>query len=403
VRPPTVVLVGTLDTKGDEYVFLRDRLHAAGVDTLLVDVGTQGSPRTPADVPREEVAAAGGFDLATLTDRGAAVQAMCAAVPGVVRRLFDEGRCQGVLAAGGSGNTAIATAAMRALPVGVPKLVVSTMASGDTAAYVDVSDVTLMPAVTDVAGLNSVSARILANAAAAMAGMVSAPPVDLGESRPVVAATMFGVTTAAVTTAREELERRGYEVLVFHATGTGGRSMESLVESGFVTGVLDLTTTELADDLVGGVLSAGPHRLEAAGRAGVPQVVSLGALDMVNFGPLASVPARFADRTLYVHNPSITLMRTTPEECAELGRRLGAKLSAATGPVALFVPLRGISAISGEDGPFSDPDADAALLAGVRETLAPSVELHEVDAHVNDPAFAVAMAARLDEFLGGAR
>jgi uncharacterized protein (UPF0261 family) len=403
VRPPTVVLVGTLDTKGDEYVFLRDRLHAAGVDTLLVDVGTQGSPRTPADVPREEVAAAGGFDLATLTDRGAAVQAMCAAVPGVVRRLFDEGRCQGVLAAGGSGNTAIATAAMRALPVGVPKLVVSTMASGDTAAYVDVSDVTLMPAVTDVAGLNSVSARILANAAAAMAGMVSAPPVDLGESRPVVAATMFGVTTAAVTTAREELERRGYEVLVFHATGTGGRSMESLVESGFVTGVLDLTTTELADDLVGGVLSAGPHRLEAAGRAGVPQVVSLGALDMVNFGPLASVPARFADRTLYVHNPSITLMRTTPEECAELGRRLGAKLSAATGPVALFVPLRGISAISGEDGPFSDPDADAALLAGVRETLAPSVELHEVDAHVNDPAFAVAMATRLDEFLGGAR
>jgi uncharacterized protein (UPF0261 family) len=179
--------------------------------------------------------------------------------------------------------------------------------------------------------------------------------------------------------------------------------MEGLVESGFVTGVLDLTTTELADDLVGGVLSAGPHRLEAAGRAGVPQVVSLGALDMVNFGPLASVPARFADRTLYVHNPSITLMRTTPEECAELGRRLGAKLSAATGPVALFVPLRGISAISGEDGPFADPDADAALLAGLRETLAPSVEVHEVDAHVNDPAFAVAMAARLDELMGGAR
>jgi uncharacterized protein (UPF0261 family) len=403
VSPPTVVLVGTLDTKGDEYAFLRARLQQAGVGTLLVDVGTQGPPRTRADISREEVAAAGGFDIGALTDRGTAVQAMCSAVPGVVRRLFDEGRCHGVLGAGGSGNTAIATAAMRALPVGVPKVMVSTMASGDTAAYVDVSDVTLMPAVTDVAGLNSVSARILANAAAAMAGMVSSPPVDLGESRPVVAATMFGVTTAAVTTARAELERRGYEVLVFHATGTGGRSMESLVESGFVTGVLDLTTTELADDLVGGVLSAGPHRLEAAGRRGVPQVVSLGALDMVNFGPRESVPARFADRTLYVHNPSITLMRTTPEECAELGRRVGAKLSAATGPVALFVPLGGISAISGEGGPFFDADADAALLAGVRETLAPSVELHEVDAHVNDPAFAVAMAARLDEFLGGAR
>ena len=400
---PTVVLVGTLDTKGEEYDYLRARLEAAGVATLLVDVGTQGPPRATADVGREDVAAAGGFDLASLTDRGTAVQAMCGAAPVVVRRLFDEGRCHGVLAAGGSGNTAIATAAMRALPVGVPKLVVSTMAGGDTSAYVDVSDVTLMPAVTDVAGLNSVSARILANAAAAMAGMVTAPPVELGESRPVVAATMFGVTTPAVTTAREELERRGYEVLVFHATGTGGRSMESLVEAGFVRGVLDLTTTELADDLVGGVLSAGPHRLEAAGAKGVPQVVSLGALDMVNFGPRDTVPERFEGRTLCVHNPSVTLMRTSPEECAELGRRVGAKLSAATGPVALFVPLRGISAISGEDGPFFDAAADAALLAGLRETLAPSVEVHEVDAHVNDPAFAVAMAARLDDFLGGAR
>jgi uncharacterized protein (UPF0261 family) len=212
---------------------------------------------------------------------------------------------------------------------------------------------------------------------------------------------MFGVTTPAVTAARAELERRGYEVLVFHATGTGGRAMESLVEAGLVGGVLDLTTTELADDLVGGVLSAGAHRLEAAGRRGVPQVVSLGALDMVNFGPRESVPAQFADRTLYVHNPTVTLMRTTPEECAELGRRLGAKLSAATGPVALFVPLRGISAIAGEGGPFFDPGADAALLAGLRETLAPSVEVHEVDAHINDEAFAAAVAARLDELMGG--
>jgi uncharacterized protein (UPF0261 family) len=401
VSPPTVVLVGTLDTKGKEYAFLRERLERAGVATLLIDVGTQGPPGIPADMRREEVAAAGGFDVAALTDRGTAVAAMCAAVPVVIRRLFDEGRCQGVLAAGGSGNTAIATAAMRALPVGVPKLVVSTMASGDTSAYVDVSDVTLMPAVTDVAGLNTISARILANAAAAMVGMVTAPAVDLGAARPVVAATMFGVTTAGVTAAQEELERRGYEVLIFHATGTGGRSMESLVEAGFVSGVLDLTTTELADDLVGGVLSAGPNRLEAAGRVGVPQVVSLGALDMVNFGPRASVPERFDGRNLYVHNPTVTLMRTTPDECAELGRRLGAKLSAATGPVALFVPLRGISAIAGEGGPFYDPEADAALLAGLRETLAPSVEVHEVDANINDEVFAVAMAARLDEFLRG--
>src|SRR4051812_25320155 len=398
---PTVVLVGTLDTKGDEYAFLRDRLRSAGIATLLVDVGTQGPPRTEPDVPREEVAAAGGFAPAGLTDRGTAVRAMCAAAPVVVRRLFDEGRCQGVLAAGGWGGTAIATAAMRALPVGVPKLAVSTMASGDTSAYVDVSDVVLMPAVTDVAGLNSISARVLASAAAAMAGMVTAAPVDLGKARPVVAATMFGVTTPGVTAARAELERRGYEVLVFHATGTGGRAMESLVEAGLVGGVLDLTTTELADDLVGGVLSAGPHRLEAAGRRGIPQVVSLGALDMVNFGPRDSVPAEFSGRNLYVHNPVVTLMRTTPEECAELGRRLAAKLNAATGPVALYLPLRGVSAIAGEGGPFHDPEADAALRAGLRETLAPSVEVHEVDAHVNDPAFAVAMAARLDDFLVG--
>jgi uncharacterized protein (UPF0261 family) len=404
VTDPTVVLVGTLDTKGEEYAFLRSRLELAGVGTLVVDVGTQGPPRTEPDVPREEVAAAGGLDLAALTaaaDRGAAVQAMCAAAPVVVRRLYDEGRCQGVLAAGGSGNTAIATAAMRALPVGVPKVVVSTMASGDTSPYVDVSDVVLVPAVTDVAGLNSVSARILANAAAAVAGMVTAPDVDLGPSRPVVAATMFGVTTPAVTAAREELVGRGYEVLVFHATGTGGRAMEGLVESGYVAGVLDLTTTELADDLVGGVLSAGPHRLEAAGRLGVPQVVSLGALDMVNFGPRDTVPPAFDGRDLHVHNPTVTLMRTTPDECAELGRRLAAKLSAATGPVALFVPLRGVSAMSGEGGPFADPAADAALRAGLREGLAPHVEVHEIDAHINDPAFAEAMAARLDEFLGG--
>jgi uncharacterized protein (UPF0261 family) len=400
---PTVVLVGTLDTKGDEYAFLRDRLRSAGIGTLLVDVGTQGPPRTEPDIPREEVAAARGLDLAAVTDRGAAVEAMCAAAPLVVRRLFDEGRCQGVLAAGGSGGTAIATAAMRALPIGVPKLAVSTMASGDTSEYVDISDVSLMPAVTDVAGLNSISAGVLARAAAAMAGMVTMAPVDLGEARPVVAATMFGVTTPAVTAARAELERRGYEVLVFHATGTGGRTMESLVEAGLVAGVLDVTTTELADDLVGGVLSAGPQRLEAAGRRGLPQVVSLGALDMVNFGPRDSVPAGFAGRNLYVHNPTVTLMRTTPGECAELGRRLGAKLSAAAGPVALFVPLRGISAIAGEGGPFFDPAADAALLAGLRETLAPAVEVHEVDAHINDETFAVAIAARLDELLGGTR
>jgi uncharacterized protein (UPF0261 family) len=398
-----VLLIGTLDTKGEEYAFLRDRLALGGVEAIVADCGTVDPPRgIEPDIPREAVLAETGIELASLTDRGTAVGAMADAAAALARRLHGEGRIDGVLAAGGSGNTAIATAAMRALPVGVPKLMVSTMAAGDTIDYVGGADVTLMASVTDVAGLNSISTRILANAAAAMVGMVTAPAVEHRAARPLVAATMFGVTTPCVTRAREVLEASGYEVLVFHATGTGGRAMESLVDDGFLAGVLDATTTELCDDLVGGVLSAGPDRLEAAGRAGVPQVVSLGALDMVNFGARDTVPPQFADRNLYVHNPSITLMRTTVEECAELGRRIARKLSAATGPTALFVPLGGVSAIDADGQPFHDPDADAALFAAIREGLdRDRVELVEMDCNVNDPAFADAMAAKLDEYVGG--
>jgi uncharacterized protein (UPF0261 family) len=399
---PTVLLIGTLDTKGDELAFVRSRLIEAGVDVLVADASTIGAPHglTP-DVSAADLAAEVGADLATLNDRGVAVGTMADAAAALARRLHAEGRVDGVMGAGGSGNTAIATAAMRALPVGVPKLMVSTMAAGDTADYVGGVDVTMMASVTDVAGLNSISARILANAAGAMAGMVGAPPVDLGETKPLIGATMFGVTTPCVTRAREALEARGYEVLVFHATGTGGRAMEALVDAGFLAGVLDATTTELCDDLVGGVLSAGPDRLEAAGRAGLPQVVSLGALDMVNFGARDSVPPQFEDRNLYVHNPSVTLMRTTAEECAELGRRIAAKLSAATGPVALFVPLGGVSMIDAPGQPFHDPDADAALFAALREGVGENVELVEMDANVNDDAFADAMVEKLDTLVKG--
>lgn len=402
----TVVLIGTLDTKGAEYQYLRDRLTLAGVKTLLVDVGTLEPPLVEPDISRRDVAASAGVDVDALTaarDRGHAVTVMADAAAIVVRGLYKDGRCDGVLAAGGSGNTAIATKAMRALPVGVPKLMVSTMAAGDTRDYIGASDVALMASVTDIAGINSISGRILANAAAAMGGMVNAPPVELGKQRTLIAATMFGVTTPSVTAAREELERRGYEVLTFHATGTGGRAMEALVESGFVTGVLDITTTELCDELVGGVLSAGPERLEMAGRLGVPQVVSLGALDMVNFGARDTVPPQFEKRHLYVHNPSVTLMRTTPAECAELGRQIARKLSAARGPVALFIPLRGVSAISGEGGPFFDAAADEALFGALRENVGKNVEMHEIDAHINDAAFARVMAARLDEMMQAQR
>jgi uncharacterized protein (UPF0261 family) len=394
-----VVLLGTLDTKGTEYAFLRDRLRERGVDVLVVDAGVYEPVGLEPDISRDEVARAGGADLEELTaagDRGAAVTAMAAGAEQVVRRLHGEGKLAGILGLGGSGGSSIATRAMRALPVGVPKLMVSTVASGDTRPYVGAVDVTMMYSVVDISGVNRVSARIMANAAGAMAGMVEATVPDVDE-KPLVGATMFGVTTPSVTRARERLEELGYEVLVFHATGAGGQSLEALVRDGFLAGVLDTTTTELADELVGGVLSAGPDRLEAAGAAGVPQVVSLGALDMVNFGPRESVPPKFEGRNLYVHNPTVTLMRTTPEECAELGRTIGRKLSGAQGPTALFVPLKGVSMIAVEGQVFYDADADAALFAGLRQTLDGSVEVHEVDTDINDPEFAVAMADRLHE------
>jgi len=329
------------------------------------------------------------------------VSTMAKGATAVVRRLFAEGRLHGVIGLGGTGNSALATEAMRALPVGVPKLMVSTVASGDTRPYVGAVDVTMMYSVVDISGMNQISERILTNAAGAIAGMARAYE-DLrpaANTKPLITASMFGVTTPCVTAAREWLERHGYEVLVFHATGAGGRSMEALIEAGFIAGSLDVTTTEWADELVGGVLSAGPHRLEAAGAKPIPQVVSLGALDMVNFGPMDTVPEKFRGRNLYVHNPTVTLMRTTPEECAQLGRIIAEKLNAAKGPTALFIPLRGVSMIAVEGKPFYDPAADEALIGAVKAHLGPNVELHELDMDINDPRFAEAMAERLHQML----
>jgi uncharacterized protein (UPF0261 family) len=393
----TVVLLGTLDTKGKEYDYLRARVREHGVDVVLVDAGVF-EPLAEAEVSQEEVAAAAGAEIAALreaSDRGAAVDAMGRGAAEVVRRLHEEGRLDGILTVGGSGNSSIGAQAMRGLPVGVPKLIVSTVASGDTRPYVGATDVSMTYSVVDISGLNRISERILSNAAGAIAGMAKVSVAEGGEGKALIGASMFGVTTPSVTRARERLEELGYEVLVFHATGTGGQSMEALARGGFLAGLLDITTTELADDLVGGVLSAGPDRLEAAGELGLPQVVSLGALDMVNFGPRETVPPQFEGRNLYVHNPTVTLMRTTPEECAELGRRIARKLSAATGPTALFVPLKGVSMIATEGGPFYDPAADEALFGALRDGLAANVEVHEVKADVNDPAFADAMADRL--------
>jgi uncharacterized protein (UPF0261 family) len=398
----TVVAIGTLDTKGAEYGFLRERLLEHGVDVILVDTGVLGEPTTVPDIPREEVAEAAGAEIEALVaagDRGAAVETMSRGAAAIVVRLHGEDRLHAIVGMGGTGGTALVTHAMQELPVGVPKLVVSTVASGDTRPYVGAVDIAMMYSVVDVAGINQISARIIANAAAAAAAMAQVTVPEQLDGRPLIGASMFGVTTPCVTKARERLEEHGYEVLVFHQTGTGGQSMEELVRADFIKGVLDVTTTELCDELVGGVLPAHPKRLEVAGSMGVPQVVSLGALDMVNFGPKDTVPEAFRTRTLYVHNPTVTLMRTTPEECTELGRRVARKLSVATGPTALFVPLRGVSMIATEGQPFHDPAADDALFSAVRENLGPNVELHELDTDINDPEFALAMANRLIEML----
>jgi uncharacterized protein (UPF0261 family) len=401
---PRVVLLGTLDTKGVEYEFLRRKVREFGCDVTLIDAGIMGPPLAEPDVTREEVARAAGADVAALAaagDRGVAVETMAAGATGIVTELLHQGQLDGILGVGGSGNSSLVTHAMRALPVGVPKLMVSTVASGDTRPYVGAVDIAMMYSVVDIAGINRISERILTNAAAAIAGMARAAAEyqPTADARPLVGATMFGVTTPAVTSARERLESLGYEVLVFHATGTGGQSMEALAGGGFLVGVLDITTTELADELVGGVLSAGPDRLEPAGKMGLPQVVSLGALDMVNFGPLDTVPEKFSKRNLYQHNATITLMRTTPEETAQLGHLIARKLNAAKGSVAVFIPLKGVSMIAVEGGPFYDPEADRALIDALKADLDPHIEVHQLDLDINDPQFAQAMADRLDEMI----
>jgi uncharacterized protein (UPF0261 family) len=393
----TVVLAGTLDTKGIEYAYVRDRLRERGVNVILIDVGVLGEPLVPPDVGRTVVAAAGGADLSDLVaaaDRGRAIEAMASGLGAVVRQLHEGGKLDALLGLGGGGGSALIMAGMRELPIAVPKLLVSTVVAGATRSYASVTGITVMHAIVDIAGINRISERVFTQAAAAAAAMAEASaaarpaPLD----RPLLGATMFGVTTPCVTVARERLEALGYEVLVFHATGTGGKTLEQLVRDGTITGVLDITSTELADDLVGGVLSAGPDRLEAAGELGIPQVVSLGALDMVNFGPSETVPARFKGRLLYKHNSSVTLMRTTPGECAELGKRLALKINRARGPITLFIPLRGVSSIAVSGQVFHDPEADAALVNALREHIGDWVDVRELDTDINDPAFAVAMA-----------
>lgn len=401
---PTIAILGTMDTKGVEHGYVADLIRQRGHKVLVVDVGTLGEPRLKPDVTRTEIAAAAGVDLTALAakqDRGEAVGIMSRGAPVVLAKLAAEGRIDGVISLGGGGGTAIATAAMRALPVGFPKLMVSTLASGNVAPYVDVKDIVMFPSVVDVAGLNRISRQLLTRAAGAICGMVEMP-VPAATDKPIIVASQFGNTTACIEHAKKILETAGYEVIVFAATGTGGRTMESLIETGLVAGVLDITTTEWADELVGGVLGAGPKRLEAAARLGVPAVISTGCLDMVNFGPPDTVPAKFAGRKFYQHNPQVTLMRTSPGECAELGAILAEKLNLSTGPVTVVLPLRGGSVISAPGGPFHDATADAALFADLKAALIPDIPVMELGCNVNDPAFAEACAHALLQHLGKA-
>jgi uncharacterized protein (UPF0261 family) len=399
---PSVHLFATLDTKGREAAFVRALLTSWDVPVTLVDVGAIGAPAVAADVPRERI-----FELADTSldairrkgDRGDAVTKAADGAARLAREAHARGELSGVLSLGGSAGTTIGTAAMRALPLGVPKVMLSTLASGMVRQYVRDKDIVMLNSVVDILGINRISREVLSQAARTMAGLLKYPsPAPESADKPLVAATMFGVTTKCVERARESLERAGYEVLVFHATGNGGQAMESLVGEGLIAGVLDITTTELADEHVGGFLSAGPDRLSAAGRAGIPQVVSTGALDMVNFYAPDSVPAKFSERTFYKHNPNVTLMRTTAEECAAIGASIARKLSAATGAVSVLLPARGVSAIDKEGQPFDDPEARRALHDAIRSGL-PGADVAELDLHINDPEFADAAAAKLIELM----
>lgn len=391
----TIAILGTLDSKADEHAFLADCIRERGHSVMLIDVGTGGEPKLKPDVSRYQVAKAAGLDLDPLIqrhDRGECVVAMSKAAPVFLSERVESGQIDGVISLGGGGGTAIATAAMRALPIGFPKVMVSTLASGNTAHYVGTKDIAMIPSIVDVNGLNRISRIIFTRAAGAICGMVEAK-VDESAGKPLIVASMFGNTTGCVNQAKVLLEEAGYEVLVFHATGSGGQAMESLIESGMVAGVLDVTTTEWADEVVGGVLNAGPTRLDAMGNASIPAVIAPGCVDMVNFGERDTVPARFEGRNFYIHNPQITLMRTTPDECRQIGKIIATKANANPAPTVIMNPLKAISEINVEGGTFYDAEADRALFDTIREHA--RVEVIDLDETINSPAFAKACAEKL--------
>jgi uncharacterized protein (UPF0261 family) len=397
----TVALIGALDTKGEEFAFVKAAIEQRGHRVLVINTGVMGEPVLVPDISAHEVAATGGRPLASLReegDRGTAVDIMTQGSAKVVKKLYDEGRIDGVLGMGGSAGTVMATAAMRELPLGFPKVMVSTLAAGDTTAYVGTKDIVLIPSVVDVAGVNRISAQIYLNAVGAMVGMLETAVPQI-EEKPLIAASMFGNTTQLVDQCRTILAEHGYETLVFHATGTGGRTMESLIHDGYFAAVLDVTTTEWADELLGGVLSAGSERMDGASKQNLPQVIAPGCLDMANFWAPDTIPAKYKERQFYHWNPNVTLMRTTPEENAELGRILAEKANQSSAPVAFFLPRKGVSILDSPSGEFWWPEADEALFSAIKENVREDILVTELDCNINDTAFAEAVTGKLLEFL----
>jgi uncharacterized protein (UPF0261 family) len=393
-------VVGTFDTKERELLFLRDSIAQTGLAVVAVDLSTSAAPASQADIQAAVVAAhhPNGASAVFTGDRGSAVAAMAEAFEAFIVTRGDLG---GIISAGGSGATALATPAMRRLPVGIPKIMVSTLASGDVRAYVGPADICMIYSVTDVSGLNRISRLVLGNAAHALAGMIGLRSQGAVDAKPAIGLTMFGVTTPCVQAIARALEA-DYDCLVFHATGTGGQSMENLVDSRLLAGVIDVTTTEIADHLVGGVMSAGEGRLDAIIRSRLPYVGSCGALDMVNFAAMSSVPERYAARSLYAHNPQVTLMRTSPQECSAIGAWIAAKLNRMDGPVRFFLPLGGVSAIDAPGKPFYDVEADKALFDAIRGAFKPSPRRRLIEAPyaINDPEFAALLVAAFREMIG---
>ena len=398
----TIAIAGTFDTKGAEYLYVKELIESLGLGTFTIHTGVF-EPTFKPDVSNTQVAEAAGMDIKTLVDkkdRALATEVLSKGMEKLVLKLYKQGKFHGIISFGGTGGTSLVTPAMRALPIGVPKVMVSTVASGNTAPYVGASDIVMMPSIVDVAGINSISTKIFTNAVFAIAGMVKFENKKVVDKKPLIAATMFGVTTPCVTAATKYLEKRGYEVLIFHATGIGGQSMEALIAGGFIEGVLDLTTTEWADEIIGGVLNAGPYRLEAASKNHIPQVVSVGALDMCNFGTYDTIPKKFERRNLYKHNPTVTLMRTNVEENEAIGKKLVEKLNMAKDKTTLMLPLKGISGIDVEGQPFYGVEEDKMLFDTLRNGVNKNnVEVIEMNCAINDVEFAEAAAQKLIDLM----